>query len=348
MNNSSKPLAVGVIGVGGMGGRHALNVHSQVFGAEVAAVMDMDADRADAVATECGGARVFSDGHKLIADPAVDAVVIASPDPTHIEFTLACLGANKPVLCEKPLAITADDARRVVDAEVSLGRRLVQVGFMRHYDAQHVAVKQAVDAGRVGRPILFKGFHRNEEHEPYVTSEGVIVNSAIHDLDSCRWFLGQEVEQVYVGGVTTDAAVGEDTLDLVAIHLSLTGGCLGMIETYVNAAYGYEVGVEVVGETGTVQTDPSEGPVVRSGRSASQPVHPGWLERFGAAYVAELKEWVGSLGEGGPTGPSAWDGYTSLLVAEACIRSMRSGSAEKVSGADKPGLYGTAGPTEGL
>ena len=265
MNNSSKPLAVGVIGVGGMGGRHAVNLHSQVFGAEVVAVMDMDSERASAVAADCGSARTFSDGHKLIEDPSVDAVVIASPDPTHVEFTLACLAANKPVFCEKPLAVTAEDAQRVVDAEVELGRRLVQVGFMRHYDAQHVAVKQAVDAGRVGRPILFKGFHRNEEHEPYVTGEGVIVNSAIHDLDSCRWFLGQEVEQVYVGGVTTDAAVGEDTFDLVAIHLSLTGGCLGMIETYVNAGYGYEVGVEVVGETGTVQTDPSEGPVVRSG-----------------------------------------------------------------------------------
>lgn len=339
MDNSSRTLAVGVIGVGGMGGRHARNLHSRVFGAEVVAVMDMDPDRLAAVAADCGGARTFTDGHELIADPAVDAVVIASPDPTHVEFTLACLAAKKPVLCEKPLAASAEDARRVVDTEVELGRRLVQVGFMRHYDAQHVAVKQAVDAGRVGRPILFKGFHRNEEPEPYVTSDGVIVNSAIHDIHSCRWFLGQEVEQVYVGGVNTDPALGEDTFDMVAIHLSLTGGCMGMIEAYVNAEYAYEVGVEIVGKSGTVQTDPSEGPVVRWARSASQPVHPGWLERFGPAYVTEVKEWVRSLGEGGPTGPSAWDGYASLLVAEACIRSERSGGAEKVGGAEKPGLY---------
>ncbi len=339
MGSSSKTLSVGVIGVGGMGGRHAVNLHSQVFGAEVIAVMDMDVERGSAVAADCGGARTFSDGHKLIEDPAVDAIVIATPDPTHLEFTLACLAAEKPVLCEKPLAVTAEDARRVVDAEIELGRRLVQVGFMRHYDARHVAVKQAVDTGRIGRPILFKGFHRNEAPEAYVTSEGVIVNSAIHDLDSCRWFLGQEVESAYVRGVTADPAVGKDTFDLVTIHLSLSGGCLGMIEAYVSAKYAYEVGVEIVGETGTVQTDPSEGPVVRSARSASQPVHPGWLERFGAAYATELKEWVRSLDDGGPTGPSAWDGYTSLLTAEACIRSMRSGKAETVSGSEKPRLY---------
>ena len=110
-------ISVGVIGTGGMGARHARNLSTQVADARVAAVMDLDRSRAEAVAAECGDARAYGDAEALIADPAVDAVVIASPDPTHAALTLACLAAGKPVLCEKPLAASLAEAERVVRAE---------------------------------------------------------------------------------------------------------------------------------------------------------------------------------------------------------------------------------------
>ena len=354
MNNSSKQLSVGIIGVGSLGVRHAQNLHSQIPGTNVAAIMDTDHGRLEAVADDCGGAATFTDGHKLIDDPTVDAVVIASPDRTHAEFTRACLRANKPVFCEKPLAVTSEDALRIVEAEVNLKRRMVQVGFMRHYDPQHVAVKNALTADEVGRPILYKGVHRNREPQVTARSPGsseddfartVIVNSAIHDLDSCRWFLEQEIESVFVQGVNTDPALGHDAFDLITIHLSLSNGCLGMIEVYVNAEYGYEVGVEIVGETGVVQTNPNEGRVLRSHRSIMQPVHQEWLDRFGDVYLNELRLWCDSLQNEGPTGPTAWDGYTSVLAAEACIRSLYSGSPEKLDSVRKPALYGPRSTT---
>ncbi len=134
-------MTIGVIGTGGMGTRHAVNLHQHVVGARVAAVYDLDPERAGAAAKAVGGARVVADPLELIGDPRVDAVVIASPDPTHAELAAACLMQRKPVLCEKPLATTSAVAREIVEKEVAIGRRLISVGFMRRFDPAHLAVK---------------------------------------------------------------------------------------------------------------------------------------------------------------------------------------------------------------
>jgi myo-inositol 2-dehydrogenase / D-chiro-inositol 1-dehydrogenase len=336
-------IAVGVIGTGGMGGMHAENLHMRVANARLAAVFDVDAERTGEIAKHYGSAAVFTDGAELIQDENVEAVVIASPDPTHAPLVLECLKAEKPVLCEKPLADSADAALKVVEAEVELGRKLVQVGFMRRYDPQHVAVKEAVESGAVGTPVVFKGWHRNADVEPGIDSEWVVINATIHDIDSARWFIDDEIEEVYLRGMNTAPKLGEDVWDLQLIQFSTTGGRMGSIETNVVSGYGYEVGVEVVGESGVVRSAPPAGAVVRRDYAASQRIEDGWRDRFHAAYVIEVQRWAASLQSGGPTGPDAWDGYASLVVADACIASLRSGSAQKVAKLDVPALYAKEG-----
>jgi myo-inositol 2-dehydrogenase/D-chiro-inositol 1-dehydrogenase len=247
------------------------------------------------------------------------------------------------VLCEKPLADSADAALKVVEAEAKLGRKLVQVGFMRRYDPQHVAVKEAVASGAVGAPVVFKGWHRNADIDPGITSEWVVINATIHDIDSARWFIEEEIQEVYVRGVNTAPKLGEDVWDVQLIQFSTTGGRMGTIETNVVSGYGYEVGVEVVGERGTVQTAPPSGAVVRRDRAASQRIEDDWLDRFHTAYVIEMQQWVESVRNGQPTGPDAWDGYASLVAADACLASLRSGSPQKVAKLDVPGLYAKEG-----
>jgi myo-inositol 2-dehydrogenase / D-chiro-inositol 1-dehydrogenase len=124
------------------------------------------------------------------------------------------------------------------------------------------------------------------------------------------------------------------------IQFYTTGGRMGSIETNVVSGYGYEVGVEVVGESGVVRSAPPSGAVVRRDFAASQRIEDGWLDRFEPAYTIEVREWISSLQNGGPTGPDAWDGYASLVVADACIASLRSGSPEKVAKLEVPTLYG--------
>jgi myo-inositol 2-dehydrogenase / D-chiro-inositol 1-dehydrogenase len=333
-------IAVGVIGTGGMGTRHAHNIHRHVAGARVAGVYDLDQTRAGQVAEEVGGAQVYSDPLHLIQDTSVDAIVIVSPDPTHAEFVHACLRSKKPVLCEKPLATTLQDAQSIVEAEQAVGRRLISVGFMRRFDPQHVAVKQAVAAGQVGRPILFKGVHRNPMILPNVTGPIVVTNSAIHDLDSTRWLLGQEITEVLVRGVRTHASFGAETLDMLLFSMSLTGNCLATIETSVAVEYGYEVLAEVVGERGSALTTSPADAVVRSNKTAGVAVHQSHLDRFQAAFVPEMIDWVRSVQTGQHfAGASAWDGYMGSLVAQTCIQSLQSGAPAPVPTPEKPALY---------
>jgi myo-inositol 2-dehydrogenase / D-chiro-inositol 1-dehydrogenase len=333
-------ISIGVIGAGGMGTRHVLNLQRHVKGARVVAIYDLDQARAGQVAAECGSARAFSDPLQQIQDAGVDAVVIASPDPTHAQFVHECLRHHKPVLCEKPLATTADEALKIIEAEQALGRRLIAVGFMRRFDPQHVAVQQVVTAGEIGRSILFKGVHRNPTLPPLWSGEVVVRNAAIHDIDSARWLLGQEITEVYVRGVRTHTSFSDETQDMLLIQMTLRGECLATAEVSVAVEYGYEVSAEIVGERGTAVTLQPDDVLVRAREARSVAVPRNHLARFQEAYILELTDWVHSVQtEQAFTGATAWDGYMSLLVTDACIQSLQSGTQVPVPTPERPGLY---------
>jgi myo-inositol 2-dehydrogenase / D-chiro-inositol 1-dehydrogenase len=337
---NSQILSVGIIGVGGMGTRHVLNLHRAVGSARVAAVYDLDQDRARQVAGMCGQALVFDDPERLINDPHVDAVVIASPDDTHARLTLACLQAGKPVLSEKPLATTVEDAVSVLEAEVAFGQRLVSVGYMRRFDPQHMAVKTVVADGALGRPLLFKGVHRNAAVPYGTTGETVLINSAGHDFDSTRWLLGEEVQEVFVRGLRSRADLHPDTRDLLLIEMALTNDSLAVIEVYVNADYGYEVSAEVVCRRGSAITTLADTALVRAEGQRAHSVPKDWLARFQNAYVLEVVEWVESIQEGRPfSGANLWDGYMTMLITGSSIESFRSGAAKSFEVPRKPVLY---------
>ena len=132
-------------------------------------------------------------GQELIDSPEVDAIVIASWGGTHEEYVLAGIAAGKQVFCEKPLATTKEACERILDAEVAAGRRLVMVGFMRRYDDGYRAMKETLDRGDIGAPLVFHSAHRNPAVPDSVTTEGVIVDTCVHDIDTSRWLLDSEV-----------------------------------------------------------------------------------------------------------------------------------------------------------
>ena len=337
---NSQTLSVGVIGTGGMGTRHALNLHRAVGNARVAAVYDLDQDRARQMAEMCGQPLVLDDPERLINHPQVEAVMIVSPDDTHARLTLACLQAGKPVLSEKPLATTVEDAIRVLEAEVECGQRLVSVGFMRRFDPQHMAVKTVVADGVLGRPLLFKGVHRNAAVPYGTTAETILINSAGHDVDSARWLLGAEVQEVYVRGLRSRPDLHPDTKDLLLIEMALTNDTLAHVEVYVNADYGYEVSAEVVCQRGSAITTLADDILVRADAQRGHPIPKDWLARFQDAYVLELVEWVESIQDSRSfRGAHTWDGYMTMLITGACIDSFRSGTITSLNVPDKPALY---------
>ena len=334
-----KTANIGIIGTGGMGGRHAVNLNDEVAAANVAAIMDVDAARASEVAAMCGGAAVYTDAEQLIAAAEVDAVLIAAPDRFHAELARACVAAGKPVLCEKPLATRGEDARAVVDAEVAGGKRLVQVGFMRQFDPAHIAVKQVSDSGSQGKALVFRSVHINPAKDLVRSIEELITNSAIHDIHSARWMMGEEIARVHTAHIPCSPSLPHSAR-YVMIQLHYCNGGLGGIECNSEAGYGYEIMVSITGETGMVQTSPLPSPVVRHSNASSQWVEEDWLQRFRVAYIDEAQAWVQSIIDGEATGPSAWDGYVSILVADASIESGKSGLPVDVDVPQKPAIYG--------
>lgn len=333
-------IAVGVIGTGGMGARHAFNLHAHVVGARVEAVHDIDAKRAQEAAEAAGGARVCADPHELIRDAAVDAVVIVSPDATHADLTSACLEAGKPVLCEKPLATTAARALQVVEQEVAVGRRLVSVGFMRRFDPPHVAVKQAIEADAIGQALLFKGASRAAMMPGDLPIATIMTNTAIHDLDSMRWIMGREPVEIHARALRTHAHFPAEARDLFLLTMVLEGNGLATIEVAMATEYGYDIEATVVGQKGVLETTQPDVALLRKEGRRGFGYPKDWLVRFQPAYVAELEAWIGALHKGKPfPGASAWDGYMATLVAETCTEALRTGALTHLSPAAKPSLY---------
>jgi myo-inositol 2-dehydrogenase / D-chiro-inositol 1-dehydrogenase len=339
-------LNVGVIGTGMIGQDHIRRLTSVLSGARVAAVTDVDLARARGVADGVPGSVVHDTGQALIEDAGVDGVVVTSWGPTHEEYVLAAIAAGKQVFCEKPLATTREACDRILDAEATAGRRLVQVGFMRRFDPQYRAMKAVVTGGEIGAPLLMHAAHRNPSVPPHFTSDMIINDSTVHDIDVARWMFDDELAAVTVfkGRRSGKAAAGFD--DPLLVLLEMRSGVLVDVEAMVNAGFGYDIRGEVVCEDGTVELSESAGAVVkRAGRYAGR-VPENWKERFVGAFDLELQAWVDAVSTGDTTGPSAWDGYAATVACETGLAALRSGRREEVVLRERPDLYAKSGAQE--
>jgi myo-inositol 2-dehydrogenase/D-chiro-inositol 1-dehydrogenase len=266
----------------------------------------------------------------------VDAVLIAAPDPLHEELALACLDSAKPTLCEKPLATSLDGSRRIVDAEVELGRRLIQVGFMRRFDPAYVELREAVQSGAIGDVRAMHCLHRNAQAHPTATSDGVLVNSMIHEFDSVPWLLDDPLAAVTVYA----PRVPEGQIkDIQVAILETLGGAVATVEVFVNAQYGYDIHTEVVGTVGTTSLTSPYGISARRANSDGRVVSSDFVARFVDAYRVELAAWVTGVQTGRPVGPSAWDGHLANLAAFAAVESLHGAGRVTVPQEPRPDLY---------
>ena len=266
-------------------------------------------------------------------------MIVCSWGPTHEQYVVASIEAGKPVFCEKPLATTTDACRRIMDAEVAAGKRLVQVGFMRRYDASYRALKRAIDSGVVGAPLIYYSGHRNASVPDHYTRDMAIVDTAVHDFDVTRWLLGEELAAIRVLAAKPNSHGGE-LQDPLLMILETDSGVLVNVETSVNIRYGYDIRGEVVGEDGTAALADTGQVIVRSNNSAGVRVPEDWRERFIAAYDVEFQEWINEVVSGNAlSGPSSWDGYAAQVVCDAGVESLYGGERVEIELVAKPSLY---------
>jgi myo-inositol 2-dehydrogenase / D-chiro-inositol 1-dehydrogenase len=332
----AEPLRIAVLGVGLMGAFHVDALSKRIRGAQVTVVNDFLTDKAAAVAGSVG-ARVVADPVDAISDPEVDAVLIATPGAAHDEQVNACLDRGVPVLCEKPLTTDIGSAYRIVQREVQLGRSLVQVGFMRRFDAEYVALRTLIADGGLGNPLMVHCIHRNPAVGDHFTSEYMIRDSVVHEVDAVRFLLDEEITSVQViRGVPTSIAP-PGTSDPMLVIFETESGRIITDEIYVRSQVGYEVRTEVVGEKGSALIGLDQNLQVKTsdGRWGGR-LTPSFVERFGAAYGTELQRWVDAARAGSIDGPGAWDGYAAVAVCEAGVEALRTGAKVEVAMQPRP------------
>ncbi|MFD7551191.1 Gfo/Idh/MocA family protein [Streptomyces sp. NPDC059578] len=334
-----RSVGVAVLGTGRMGADHVRRIDRVTPGARVVAVADPDAERARSATAGIDDVVVHTDPLAALDAPGVDAVLVASPDEAHEEAVLAAFARGLPVLCEKPLAAGAEAARRVVEAEERLGRRLLRLGFMRRSDSEYLRLREVLRSGRLGRPLMVHCVHRNVSSPPGFTSPMLVSSSVAHEIDAVRWLLGEEIVAVTALRPRRSGFAPDGLADPQFVLFETEGGVLVDVEVFVNSGFGYQVRCEAVCERGAVRIGAEPGPVVESAAGAVREVPQDFLPRFADAYDREVRAWVADVRAGRTTGASAWDGYAAALVAEAGVRAGRTGSRVTLTPPERPALY---------
>ncbi len=333
-------LKLGVIGTGAIGQEHIRRCSKVLQGATVVAVSDINLKEAAQAVKRLGlAAEVLPDGMSVINSANVDALIITSWDPTHEEFVLAAIAAGKPVFCEKPLAVTAAGCKRIVDAELAHGHRLVQVGFMRPYDEGYRMLKKTLDSGEIGRPLMLHCAHRNPTAGENYTTDMAITNTLIHELGVLRWLLDDDYVSVQVLFPRSTEHTHARLRDPQIVLFETAKGIRIDVEVFVNCQYGYDIQTEVVGENGIACLPEPASVLMRSQAKLSHTILTDWKDRFIAAYDVELQDFINGATSKELTGPSAWDGYAASIAADACIKAQNTTGLVGISLPPRPDFY---------
>lgn len=335
-------LKVGIIGVGAMGTQHFLRLMNKIGNATVTAVSDFNEVHAKKVIAPYEGVRFIKDPIALIRDEEVDAIVIVSADKTHEAFCLEALRLKKFIFCEKPLSASAEGAKKVVDAEVEGGKRLIQLGFNRRFDPAYQELKELVVSGKLGAPLVAHCAHRNPNYPEAFDDVVAITGTAIHEIDTMSWLVGDYFTKAQVVFPKSSKHTKNENLhDPQLVLLTTSSGMIITAEIWVNCQYAYDIRCEVLCEDGTATLPRHSRVSVCTKNSASVGMTSDGLGFFNDSYNAEFQEWVDACNNDTycAAAASAWDGYCAAVTTDSCLKSQKSGAIESVPLTDRPAFY---------
>jgi len=297
---------VGIIGTGVMGAGHARFIKQHVPDAIVVGLSDVDPNKISKLSDELGTV-LFSTANpeELMNDPRVNAVIIASPDPLHVEHLRLAIASGKQILCEKPIATTIEDAQMITNEirsyESQVGKKMISFGFMRRFDPCYQEVRRLIATGDFGAPTFFRTVTRNVSSTG-ATSTGLFTNIAIHDFDIYRWLFNDEWDSIKSFYPKRSSLSPEGLNDPLIIIGRLKSGItmVGDIVAFNN--YGFDCRVEVICEKGTIQIG-THGDVITQvngfgGATKGGKMAENWMTRFEPSYIEELKAWVEEVKSG--------------------------------------------------
>jgi len=313
---------------------HARNFARGIEGAFLAALVDAEKEALEAAGRELGIERCYADCRQALEDPAIHAVIVAAPTRLHREITVAAAGCGRHVLCEKPMALSVQECRDMIQA-AEAARIVLQIGFMRRFDPSFRAARESIERGDIGEVVQVKSLtHGPSVPQPWMydlkASGGPLAEVNSHDIDTLRWYTGSEFQEVYAiaGNYRSPLAKADfpDFYDNVSLLARLRNGAQGFIGGALAVSYGYDSRVEVLGTRGLLcigrQEQDSTLTCMPQG-SIVRPFVRSWRNLFMEAYEQEDREFIQAIREARPPLVTGRDGLLAAQVVEAGNRSIR-------------------------
>jgi myo-inositol 2-dehydrogenase/D-chiro-inositol 1-dehydrogenase len=322
-------LRIGLLGCGRIGQVHARTIKG-MDEACVQAVADAVAEAAEKLAQDVGAEVRSADA--ILEAPDIDAVVIGTPTDTHFDLIHGAARAGKAIFCEKPIDMSVDNIRACIEVVEGSGVPFL-TGFNRRFDPNFAALRARIGAGDIGAVELVTITSRDPAPPPvsYIErSGGLFRDMMIHDFDMARFLMGEDFVRLHaVGSALVDPAIGAaGDVDTAAVILTTETGRICQISNSRRAAYGYDQRIEVHGAKGMLRAENQLETTVElatEGGFARAPAQHFFLERYGAAYLAEMRAFVDAVRTGKPADPGIRDGLQAQILADAAARSLESG-----------------------
>jgi len=328
-------IRICVVGAGRAGLIHAENFAKRVPGARLAAICDPDENAARAAMEKLGAVKWYASHADALADRAADAFVVVTPTKFHRGVVADLASEGKHVLCEKPMAMTAEECDDMI-AAAEKGGIVLQIGFMRRFDDGYVKAKAAVSGGAIGDVVMVRSNTRGPSvPQPWMydlaASNGPLAEVNSHDIDTLRWFTESEFETVFAigGNFRSPAARGRypDFYDNVVLAAGMKNGMQGMIDGAQGAGYAYDARTEILGTKGCVFVgrvrDSAVVTCTAGTNTAEYPLVKSWRQLFSEAYLAEDAAFCDSIRSGAPPRAGGLDGKMAVAAVEAGNRSIR-------------------------
>ena len=327
---------IGIVGVGSLGTRHAVNVRCHIPGAELYAICGRPQTTRRFVDAYGEVPVVYSDYEAMLADDHIDGIMIVTPVKTHGEMVKKALAAGRHTFVEKPLGLTTADAIQAEQAASLRPENILMTGYMRRFDRSYVDAKARIERGEIGTPIVFRGYSLDKDASPESAPERGDRNGAwfpemlVHDVDLARWFLGSKVETIRtIGGCFKHEVFAKyKDVDNACTLMSFENGAMAFFYTGRTAPHGSHVETEIVGTEGMIRVNPVPA------RDRVTLYEPGgvrveccedYIDRFNDAFIAEISHFVRCIEEGRKPRMTPHDARMASEIANAAYDAYLTG-----------------------
>lgn len=334
-------VRIGVVGLGRLGFTHAENIRFHAKNTNLVAVCSHSLEELTKAKKKLGVTNCFKSIKEMISGTKLDAVVLVSPSKYHAEQSSYCLQEGLHVFCEKPLATTIEACKEIEKEVIKRPFQIFMLGFMRRYDPSYLYAKKCIDAGKIGRPILYRGYSVDPNSSiegalKYAAqSSGQFIDMAVHDFDLARWFLNAEPTSIYaIGGCYLHEEYKQfEDGDNVSALLKFENDAMAFIFAGRTAAHGYNVETEIVGTKATLRIGsvPQKNLVeILDINGVKKECSQSFNERFETAFRNEIQEFVDCILEKRQPEIKAHDGTRASYIAEMATKSFKNNSLIKL------------------